>query len=133
MLSPKEGAIIVWAFYGTEDPLSAQKWLTNFIHWAHQHHLSTMNMLNYAVAALVGDARDWLQGLGEVATWRDFWFLFREKYLQETAIWTGIIFVLDLLQAILQSIVLFYTSIRLFISYIIVHGLAHVYDSHFAF
>lgn len=121
LLSPKEGAIIVRAFYGTEDPLSAQKWLTNFIHWADQHNLSTMNMLKYAVTALFGDAREWFQGLGEVATWRDFWFLFREKFLQETALWTGTI-ALDLLQtkkSVLQSVLISYTSVRLVISNIL--------------
>lgn len=121
VLSPKEGAMWIRAFYGTEDPLSAQKWLTNFIHWADQHNLSTMNMLKYAVTALFGDARDWFQGLGEVATWRDFWFLFREKFLQETAIWTGTI-VLVLLQTkipVLQSVLTSYTSIRLIISNIL--------------
>lgn len=136
LLSPKEGVTCVRAFYGTEDPLSAQKWLANFIHWADQHNLSTMNMLKYAVTALFGDARDWFQGLGEVATWRDFWFLFREKFLQETAIWTGTI-VLDLLQTKQKNSLAICVNI-LYIHPIshkqhFVHGLADFYDSHSTF
>lgn len=81
--------IVIDPFYGDEKPLQSEQWLTNYVHWANQHQLSIDEKLAYVATALFQDAHAWFEGLRKINTWKEFWFLFREKYLQDLVIWSG--------------------------------------------
>lgn len=89
---PALGDIIIFPFIGEENPKLAAKWISSFVKWAISEKLNAEQQHWCASAALFGSASDWCMKMHlERATWEEFYFLFREKYVNKILEWPGIL------------------------------------------
>lgn len=89
---PALGDIIIFPFFGEENPKVAAKWISSFVKWALSEKLNAEQRHLCASAALFGSASNWCTKMHlERATWEEFYFLFREKYVNKILEWPGIL------------------------------------------
>lgn len=89
---PALGDIVIFPFFGEENPKSAAKWISSFVKWALSEKLNAKQQHSCASAALFGSASTWCTKMHlERATWEEFYFLFREKYVNKILEWPGIL------------------------------------------
>jgi hypothetical protein len=86
----RENDIIVSRFSGIGD---AERWLATFCNWGSQESLSGNRRLSCVLAAMTNNASTVFGNSPErIETWRNFLYLFREKYLGHKKPWSGALF-----------------------------------------